>query len=39
MTTRSLTLAIELLELASRFPVLAVIGQLANAIPALLSHF
>jgi hypothetical protein len=39
MTIRSLTLTIELMELASCFPVLAAIGQLANAIPALLSHF
>lgn len=39
MNSRSIILAIDMIEFASRMPVLAVIGQLARAIPAMISHF
>lgn len=39
MTTRSIAVAIEILEFASRFPVLAVLGQAGHFIPFLVAHF
>jgi hypothetical protein len=39
MTARSLTFAIDLFELCTRLPVLAVISHLASAFPVVISRF
>lgn len=39
MTARNLTFAIDLFELCTRLPVLAVVSHLAGAFPLVLSYF
>jgi len=39
MSTRTIILAIDLIELSARLPVLAVINHLASALPLLLAQF